>query len=105
MSDVEAIPAGAVFETYKKLTDLPVIKQETTRQSKIATLASSDGFKAVQEMIDQWINDLRNIPIDPQKDTVESVGFRYMASKVTIEYLESIRNMPERYKEINKQNE
>lgn len=103
--DTEAVPTGAIFESFKRMTDLPIVDKETTRQSKIASLASSDGFKSLQEVIDRWINDLRNIPIDPQKDTVEAVGFRYLASQVAIEYLTNLRDMPERYREINKSNE
>jgi hypothetical protein len=102
----EAImPTTGVFESFKKLTDRPVIKQETSRQSKIASLANSDAFKALQEVIDQWIQHLEDIPVDPAKDDVTSVGFRYLASKVTKEYLTDLRNMPARYKELLKKDE
>lgn len=100
MSDTSAIPGGAVLEGFQKLTERPVIKEESKRQSKIASLATSDGFKAIQEVIDMWIEDLKNIPVDPKKDDVNSIGFRYLASKVTIEYLTDLRNMPDRYKKI-----
>lgn len=100
MSDVSAIPGGAVFESFQKLTEQPVIKRETTRQSKIASLVNSDGFKALQEIIDRSITSLRDIPVDPKTDTPESVGFRYLAAKVTIEYLQEIRDLPKRQAEL-----
>lgn len=105
MSDLSAIPGGAVFDTFQKLVERPVIKKETTRQTKIASLVNSDGFKAIQEVIDRMIDDLRDIPIDPKTDTPESVGFRYLASKVTIEYLTNIRNLPQRQDELAKLSE
>lgn len=98
MADLSAIPTSNVFESFKKLTERPEIKKTTDRQDKIATLANSDGYKALCEVIDTWIESLRNIPIDPKTDDVESVGFRYLASQVTIEYLEDLKQMPERYK-------
>ncbi len=100
MPDTEAIPGGAVFDSFKKLVERPSVKQEITKQKKIASLAGSDSFKALKEVIDYFIADLRNIPVDPKKDTVESVGFRYLVSQVTIEYLTDIRDMPERYKKV-----
>lgn len=96
MSDVQAIPGGAVMESFQRLTESAVVKRETTKQSKIASLVNSDGFKAVQEVINQMIDDLRDIPIDPKTDTPDSIGFRYLASKIAIEYLTSVRDMPER---------
>jgi hypothetical protein len=99
--DTQAVPAsGSIFETYQKLTERPVIKQETTRQAKIASLANSDSFKALQEAINQFIFNLEEIPINPKEDTPESVGFRYLASKVAIEYLKEVKNLPQRYKEL-----
>jgi hypothetical protein len=101
--DTSAIPGGAVFESFQKLTERPVIKKEITKQSKIASLANSTAFKELQkEVIDTWIEDLRNIPVDPKTDTVETVGFRYLASQVTIEYLTRLRNMPELYAKLQK---
>lgn len=99
--DTSAIPAGSVLDSFQKLTERPVIKQEATRQTKIASLANADGFTALQEVIDQWIKDLEQLPIDPLKDDVTSVGFRYLASRVTIDYLKDLRDMPERYRKLN----
>lgn len=105
MTDIEAIPGGTVLESFQKLTERPVIKEKNKRQGKIASLSNSDGFKALQEVIDSWIEDLKNVPIDPQKDDVNSIGFRYLASRVTIEYLTDLRNMPQRYEDIAKAEE
>ena len=100
--DTSALPGGAVFDTFQKLTEHPTIKKKTTKQGKIATLANSSAFKAYQEVIDTYISELENIPVDAKSDTVESVGFRYLASKVTIDYLKDLRDMPERYAKLQK---
>lgn len=101
MSDISAIPAqNNVFESLQKLVDKPVIKKSTDRQSKIASLANNDGYKALCEVIDMWVESLRNIPIDPKTDDVTSVGFRYLASQVTIDYLEDLKQMPERFRAL-----
>lgn len=97
--DVSAVPAGGLLDSFTKLTEKPVIKKKTTSQDKIATLANSDAYKALQEVIDAYIENLENIPVDP-KDDVALIGYRYMASRVTIEYLKDIRDLPERYKKI-----
>lgn len=104
MSDTEAIPGGAVFDSFKKLVNRPAVKQEITKQKKIASLVGSDSFRALREVIDYYISDLQKIPVDPKTDTVESVGFRYLVSQVTIEYLTDIRDMPERYKKLREAN-
>lgn len=100
MGDVSAIPGGAVFETFEKLTERPVIKKVTTSQTQIASLVNSDGFKALQEIIDRSITSLKDIPVDPKTDTPESVGFRYLASRVAIEYLQELRDLPQRQAEL-----
>jgi hypothetical protein len=94
----EALPAsGSIIDTFKKLTEKKAIKKEITNRDKIASLANSDSFSALVDDINEKIEALRNIPINPLTDTPESVGFRYLASQVTIEYLTEIRDLPERY--------
>lgn len=96
MSDLSAVPAGAVLDTFQKVIESKVIKEEMTSQKQIASLANSDGFKALQEVIDRYISLLQNIPIDPKTDSPESIGFRYLASRVAIEYLQEVRDLPDR---------
>ena len=106
MSDTQALPASSsIFDSFKKLTEKPVIKKEITKKDRIASLANSDSFKELQEVIDVWIDSLENIPIDPNTDTVESIGFRYLASRVTVDYLTDLRNMPERYAKMKQMEE
>ena len=104
-NNIEAIPGGAVIDSFQKLVECPVIKEQSNKQEKISSLANSDGFSALQEVIDSFIKDLKDIPIDPKKDDVNSIGFRYLASRVAIEYLESIRDMPDRFAKILKKDE
>lgn len=104
MSDTQAVPVSSnILESFQRLAERPEIKKQTTTQSKIANLADSESFKALGEVIDIWIEQLQNIAINPQTDTPESVGFRYMASQVTIEYLKDVKNLPERYAKLQKE--
>jgi len=105
MNDTSAIPSGAVLDSFSKLIEKPVIKKQSAIQDKIANLVNSDNWKAMQEVIDQWIESLSNIPVNPNEDSVESVGFRYLASKVTVEYLTDLKNMPQRFTDMKKQAE
>lgn len=106
MKDLQAVPVpNSILESFQRLTERPVIKKQTTTQSKIANLADSDSFKALQEVIDVWIQELQSIPINPKTDTPESIGFRYMASQVAIEYLKDVKNLPKRYAELQKEQE
>ena len=103
MSDIQALPAsGSIIDTYQKLTEKPVIKKEITSRDRIASLANSDSFKEFIKEIDERIEFLSNIPIDPIADTPESVGFRYLASRIAIENLTDLRNLPERYYQMKK---
>lgn len=102
MNDLSAVPGGAVFDSFQKLIENPIIKKETTNQDKIASLVNSDGFKAIQEVIDGMIANLQEIPIDSKVDTPESIGFRYLASRVTVEYLQEIRDLPNKQAKLTK---
>lgn len=99
MSDVSAVPAGNVMETYRSITEHPVIKIKTDEENKIASLVNSDGFKALQRYINRQIELLSDVAVGNQ-DTPETVGFRYLVSSATISYLKSIRDLPQRYTEL-----
>lgn len=103
MSDVSAVSFSAsnpIMEMYRELTEEPAIKNVTEQDKKTASLANSDGFKALQQYIDQQIEFLSDISVDPAKDTPETVGFRYLATSVTVQYLKIIRDLPEHTAEM-----
>lgn len=107
MADEQAIHAGsdAIFASFKKLQEKPVIKKEISHREKLARLAGSDDWKAVIEVIDRYILQLEALPLNTENETVEAVGFRYLASRVTIDYLKDIRDLPERTKKALKKDE
>jgi len=94
------MPINGVMESFTRLAKHPTIKKESSKQRKIASLANSDGFKAMQEVIDTYIEELDNIVIDPRTDDPTSVGFRYLASRIARDYLLDLKSMPERYKSL-----
>lgn len=101
-SNIEAIPASSsgIMDSFQRLIEKPAVKQVTTRQSLIASLHNAESWQALCETIDLWLEDLRQLPVDPLKDDVTSVGFRYLASRIAIEYLTTLKDMPERYKKL-----
>ena len=103
--DTQAIPGGDVLSSFERLMQQPEVKKTSTAQSKIASLANSDGWAELKKVIDTWIESLEHLPVDPKTDDVTTIGFRYLASRVTIEYLKDLRGMPERLREIQKLSE
>mgnify|MGYP000850948335 CR=1 FL=1 len=95
MSEGAIVPGSdAIFASYKKLKDVPVIKHKATQSERLARLANSSNWKAMVEVIDSYILYLKELRSITEKDSVEAVGFRFLASQVAIEYLEKIKNGP-----------
>lgn len=97
--------ADAIFTSHKKLQERPQIKQSTQQQERLARLSNSDDFKALVKVIDGYIDKLKIAPALSKDDTVEAIGYRYLASSLAIEFLEEIKSYPERQaKLISKKN-
>lgn len=92
--------ADAIFASYTALKEKPVIKQKVTQKEKLARLADYEGWKEMEAVIQGHIDGLKNLPINPETDTVESIGFRYLASDIAIGYLQDILEQPQRAKAI-----
>ena len=99
----EAIHAGAdsLFATQQKIVEKPQVKEEVTKNKSLARLADSDDWRVMVEEIDRLISHLKDLRAIGPTDTAESVGIRYLASVVAIDYLEDIKSLPERKKKIN----
>lgn len=97
-----AIHAGAdtILPTYRKMAEQPVIKEAEGRKEKFARLADHEGWKEMELVINQFIEELKNIKVNPQTDTPESVGFRYLAADIAAGYLQEIINTPIRAKKL-----
>lgn len=106
MTETAIAPGSdAIFASYKKVLKRPEVKAKLTQKDRLARLASSSSWKEVVKIIDKYIEHLTELrSIDP-KDTVEAVGFRFLASQVAIEYLRSIKSIPERAKKTIKEDE
>jgi len=101
-NEQEAIHAGsdAIFASYHKMRERPEVKQVISKRERLARLANSHNWKAVKEVIDEYIQVLKELRSITPSDTVEAVGFRFLASQIAIEYLEDIRDLPERARKV-----
>lgn len=96
----QAIHAGSdtIFASYHKLQERPEVRHKVNEREKIARLANNDNFKELKKVIDRRIQELTELTDIGPGDTVESIGFRFIAAKIAKEYLEEIRDLPEKYK-------
>lgn len=99
MSESAIAPGSdAIFASYKKLKDVPIVKHKVTQSERLARLATSSNWKALVEVIDDYILHLTELRSITENDSVESVGFRFLASQVAIDYLKRIKETPLRAK-------
>lgn len=100
----QAIHAGsdAIFASYHKMQERPEVQHKISEREKLARLANNENFRILKKIIDQRIQELTELTSINQGDTVESVGFRFLAAKIAKEYLEEIRDLPEKYRKFNK---
>lgn len=95
---------GAIHSTtsdinfsFKKLKEVKEIKTSVDYQKKLNRLVLSSDFKALEKLIDGWIEQFRNnLIFNYETDTVEGYGFRCMAAQLLIDYLTRIKNLRER---------
>lgn len=80
----------------KVMEDKPPVEQEEEKDKLISSLHLHPGWDAMSEYLDTMIEQLDNLEgvIEPT-DTPEEIGFRFMISRVTKSYLETVRDLPE----------
>lgn len=93
--DNEALHASNFFQTFQNITKNPEVTKKITQSEKIARLAHSDDWQAMEEAISLRIKFLKDQSYIKSGDTAESVGLRVLAAQVAIEYLEDIKNLPQ----------
>lgn len=100
----EAIHAGgdAIFKSHQKLKKRPEVKETIDRKKRLARLYRSRDFKEFLTIVDSWISNLKKAPMQSSNDSIEAIGYRYLASSLTIEYLQLIESVPKRYYEQEK---
>lgn len=93
----EAVPPTPIFRTYKALKDVRSDEEENIKKkdSRIAELAEDERFIQFTELVKERIRALETMQnlIDP-KDTVESVGFRFLAVSVAVAQLKDMISVP-----------
>lgn len=62
------------------------IKEDKIRDESIYVLAQSSGWAEVKKVMDLWLEQLNDLNVDP-KDTVETVGYKYLAAQTAKQYL------------------
>ncbi len=80
------------------------IEASKREEDLIASLKNDPKWEAIKKVIDQRIEYLKNLidplsgrPIISSKDSVESVGFRFLIASSIIAFLAEIRELPEMY--------
>ena len=93
----EAVPPTPIFRTCKALKDVKSDVEENIKKKdgKIAELAEDDRYIQFVELVEERIRALETMQnlIDP-KDTVESVGFRFLAVSVAVSQLREMISVP-----------
>ena len=87
---------SASLQTFKKLKETPEIRKELRASVLVKELSESEGWEVVKKMIDSQIDHLEKMQgmVEPS-DSVESVGFRFLAAQTAITYLKQVRDYPE----------
>lgn len=90
-----AIHADAsVLKSFETLKKKPQINHQKTDADNIKLLSGDNGFKALQSVIDKQIESLMEMKLSGG-ESLESVGFRFLACQVAIEQLRYVRNLPD----------
>lgn len=92
-----AVPSKAIFSTYKAISNIKSDEEKAeSSDALIMNLNGDDRWRAFQEVIRKRIEALESMEgIIDNTDTVESVGFRYLAIRTTIAHLKWMIALPE----------
>jgi len=82
-----------VFASFRELKNRPEIKHKESEAEQIALLAKDDGFKALQRVIERQIENLDQMKMGVP-ESLEAVGFRFLACQIATEQLRYIRDLP-----------
>lgn len=89
---------ASVLSVFEELKKQPEVKTEQNTTDEIKRIASDTGWKAMQSVIDVLVTQLSQMQgMVMPTDTVEAIGFRYLACQVAVERLMYVRNLPESY--------
>jgi len=85
----------SVLNAFNSIKSAKVGHSNTLNDS-LKRLSGDDGFKALQRVIDGHIKQLEEMQgaVEPS-DSVEAIGFKFLACRIAIERLKVIRNLPQ----------
>lgn len=93
-----AVPTTSVIKTYRKLMPEPSVIDETDKeQMLVADLVGDPRYEAYKNEMQKLITQLER-SLQSQRepsDTVESIGFRYLAVDIAKKYIQTIISLPE----------
>lgn len=70
------------------------LKQTKLRDEALYVLAQTSGWSELKKIVEAYITTLEELNIDP-KDTVETVGYKYLASRTAKQYLQMVISIVE----------
>jgi len=86
---------SSVFKAFERIKSAKV-GQSNEINEDLKRLAGDQGFKTLQTVIDAHIKALEGLQGMVDKgDSVESIGFKYLACQVAVERLRIIRDLPQ----------
>ena len=95
----EAVPPASpgVVRTYKKIvSEQSVVGVSKEQDALIASLSGDLRWKALSEHIEGLIDSLTRMEsVIDDRDTVENIGFKFLACRTTIAYLRGVLNLPD----------
>lgn len=97
MADEQAVPVETPAKVFRKLEkDLPTAETiANAADSGLAKLAADPAWFEVQKVIDSQIDMLLRVEGINETDTIETVGIKFMVSRLAVGQLRIIRNLPE----------
>lgn len=91
-----AVPSQAVLRTFKKIQEVQTEEQKSvTEDGKITGLLGDDRWTAFQEEITRRIAVLSAMNGVEPTDTVESIGFRFLAVSLAVTQLKWVLDLPQ----------
>ncbi len=91
-----AVPSQAVLRTFKKIQAIQTDENKAVvSDGKIAGLLGDDRWVALQNLIKNRIEVLKSMDGIEPTDSVEAIGFRFLAISLAVTQLNWVLKLPE----------
>lgn len=93
----EVVPVDTPAKIFRKLEkDLPTPQSVADKADRdIATLAPDPRWEEIKKLINKQIDALLQVEGITEADTIETVGIKFMVSRLAVSQLKIIRDLPE----------